>query len=206
MQSPITASTILTLIRLVLSPLLLPLLIVYLLPLNLPWLNAVLAVLFLLFSVTDFFDGYLARRYSQVTNLGRILDPIADKFLICSVVIALLAIGKIFFLWALILIGREIFVPSLRQLALEYQLDLPVSFLGKIKTLCQIGYLTLLILNPYHSLSQGNLLVWISDLSSAPVWTLAELVCAILAIGLTVISALQYYHSFVFQYAARKVR
>lgn len=203
MQSPITFSTILTLVRLIFSPLLLPVLIVYFLPLTIFWINGVLAILFLLFSLTDFFDGYLARRYAQVTSLGRILDPIADKFLTVSVIIALLAIGKMFFIWAFILIGREIFVLSLRQLALEYQFSIPVSLLGKTKTVFQIAYLFLLIGNPYHSLVQGNLAAWIQDLSNAPLWNLTELIFAILAIGLSVVSALNYYHSFVLQYVSR---
>lgn len=203
MQSPITFSTILTLVRLIFSPLLLPVLIVYFLPLTIFWINGVLAILFLLFSLTDFFDGYLARRYAQVTSLGRILDPIADKFLTVSVIIALLAIGKMFFIWAFILIGREIFVLSLRQLALEYQLAIPVSWWGKIKTVLQICYLTILILNPYHSLAQASFTAWVGDLHTAPIWMLVELLCAVLAVGLTLISALQYYHSFVFQYLSR---
>lgn len=203
MQSPITFSTVLTLVRLVLSPILFPVLIVYGLPFNSILINAFLAALFLLFSATDFLDGYLARRYSQVTTLGRILDPIADKFLTCSVIIALLAIGKIFFLWALILIGREIFVLSIRQLALEYQLSIPVSLMGKTKTVLQILYLTILILNPYHSLVQASMSAWVADLYLSPIWNLTELSFAALAIGLTVISAQQYYSSFVLQYLSR---
>jgi CDP-diacylglycerol--glycerol-3-phosphate 3-phosphatidyltransferase len=108
---------LLTLSRLILSPLLLPVLLVYLLPFNNIFINSFLGFLFFLFSITDFFDGYFARRYKQETQVGKLLDPIADKFLLYSTLIGLLAADKIFFYWVIIIIGREFFVMGLRQIA-----------------------------------------------------------------------------------------
>ena len=195
---------ILTLIRLVVSPVMLPVLVVYLLPLNIFWVNVVLAVLFTLFSVTDFFDGYLARRYAQVSSFGRFLDPIADKFLIFSTLVALLAVNKIFFVWVLLLIGREFFVLGLRQMALENNLSIHVSWFGKIKTLLQVVYLTVLILNPYHTLSRTGLSGFVKDMYNAPGWTILETILMAAAVSMTVISAERYYHVFVVQYAQQK--
>ena len=164
----------LTLVRLVLSPLMLPFLLVYLLPFNSTWLNIVLALLFCLFSVTDFLDGFLARRYGQVSSFGRFLDPIADKFLVFSTLVALLAVGKVYFVIVLIFVGREFFVLSLRQLALENKFSVHVSMLGKIKTVLQLAYITILILNPYHTLGNPGLSGWLHELYTAPVWFLLD--------------------------------
>src|ERR1700722_2587731 len=126
--------TILTLIRLILSPLVLPVLFVYLLPYNNIYINILLALLFIAFSLTDFLDGYLARKYSQETALGSVLDPIADKFLVYSTLLALAVVNKLFFFWVVLLIGREFFMMGLRQVALENNFSVKVSSLGKTKT------------------------------------------------------------------------
>ncbi len=142
----------LTLFRLIVSPLLLPILFVYILPKHSFWMNSILASIFVGLSITDFFDGYLARRFNQETVLGRILDPLADKFLVYSALIALLAAGKIYFYWVIILIGRELFVMGLRHMALEFGVQLHVSFLGKLKTAFQMVCITVIILNPYQQI------------------------------------------------------
>lgn len=183
--------TFLTLIRLVLSPLLLPLLFVYLLPLNLVWLNCLLALIFVLFALTDFLDGYLARRYKQETTLGRMLDPIADKFLVYCTLVALLAINKVYFYWVIIIVGREFFMMGLRHIALENNLVVHVSQWGKLKTVVQMAWLTLLIANPYQSLG----------FAGAPVWNGLELVLLVLTLSMTIFSAVQYYRTFMLAYS-----
>ena len=200
----VNVPNILTLIRLILSPIMLPVLLVYLLPLNVFWINSLLALLFALFSITDFFDGYLARRYAQVSSLGRFLDPIADKFLIFSTLVALLAVNKIYFVWVLILIGREFFVLGLRQMALEHNLSIHVSWFGKIKTMFQLLYLTVLILNPYHTLSRTGLSRFVQDIYHAPGWTSLEALLMVAAVSMAVFSAERYYSAFVVQYAQQK--
>jgi CDP-diacylglycerol--glycerol-3-phosphate 3-phosphatidyltransferase len=194
----------LTLVRLVVSPVVLPVLLVYLLPFNVSWLNYTLAGLFALFSITDFLDGYLARRYEQVSAFGRFLDPIADKFLVFSTLVSLLAINKIFFVWVLILIGREFFVLGLRQMALEHNLSIHVSWLGKIKTLFQDMYLVVLIANPFHTPSRFGLTRFMSDFYHAPNWTLLENFLMVCALAMAIISAVQYYNAFLEQFSQRK--
>jgi CDP-diacylglycerol--glycerol-3-phosphate 3-phosphatidyltransferase len=106
------------------------------------------ASIFSILALTDFFDGYWARRYTQVTAIGAALDPIADKFLIYSALVTLLTLQKIFFYWVIIFIGREFFVVSLRQLAGEKGLLVPVSYSAKIKTALQMGYILVALLHP----------------------------------------------------------
>jgi CDP-diacylglycerol--glycerol-3-phosphate 3-phosphatidyltransferase len=102
----------------------------------------------MLFNLTDFFDGYLARKYKQETKIGRLLDPIADKFLLFSVLIALVAASKIFFYWAIIFIARDFFMMGLRIVSLEHGISLSVSYLAKIKTALLTAYVTIVIINP----------------------------------------------------------
>lgn len=184
--------TLLTLSRLILSPLVLPVLLVYLLPLNVFWINVFLASLFLLFSLTDFFDGYLARKYDQETVLGKILDPVADKVLVYSTLVALLAINKIFFYWVIVLVGREFFVMGLRHIALQYSFDVSVSLLGKLKTVAQMVLITFLIVNPYQSIGLG--------FSGIEAWNGFELLLLITTLVLTLVSARQYYFAFMQKY------
>lgn len=150
----------LTIIRLVCSPLFLPLLIVYLLPYNLFWVNCIVAAFFCFFALTDFFDGYLARKFNQETAIGRVLDPIADKFLLYATLVALLAADKIFFYWVILFIGREFFMMGLRHIALENNFSVPVSMLGKVKTTCQMIMICVIILNPYQELGLAGSLGW----------------------------------------------
>jgi len=178
----------LTLTRLILSPLMLPVLLVFLLRYNFFWLNCVLAALFGLFSLTDFFDGYLARKLDQETIAGRILDPIADKFLTYSTLVALLAANKIFFYWVVLLIGREFFMMGLRTVALEHNFSIHVSLLGKLKTIVQMVCLTFIILNPYQS--QGFT-------GDAFTWNVVENLLIFFTLISSIYSAKQYYHDFI---------
>ena len=181
--------TWLTLIRLS-SPLILPFFLVYLEPFNIWWLNLILGLLFILFAATDFFDGYLARKYEQVTAIGKVLDPIADKFLLYATLIALLTVEKIYFYWVIILIGREIFMMGLRYIAAEYHLSVSVSWLAKLKTAVQMFFLFYLIINPYHYVG----------LRAAPGWNGLELALLGITIGLSLLTAHQYYNRFMQQF------
>jgi CDP-diacylglycerol--glycerol-3-phosphate 3-phosphatidyltransferase len=176
----------LTFIRLIGSPLVLPFFLVYLLPYNLTWLNTILAVLFFLFGLTDFFDGYLARKYHQVTPTGAMLDHVADKFLLYSTLIALVAAHKLYFFWAIIWIGREFFIMTLRQIALEHKFSISVSSYGKVKTVMQIACLTWVIINPAHA--RGF---------SAFYWNGTELLLLLLATALSLVSAHNYFSVFM---------
>jgi CDP-diacylglycerol--glycerol-3-phosphate 3-phosphatidyltransferase len=186
----ISLPTQLTLIRLVGSPCVLPFLFVYLLPINSFFLNTVITLLFLVFGVTDFFDGYLARKYDTQTSLGAILDPIADKFLLYSTLIALVAAHKLYFFWAILWIGREFFIMTLRQIALENKFSLVVSAWGKLKTVLQIACLAVVIANPYHA--AGFCATW---------WNRVELFLLIAATALSLLSAYSYFLSFCQQFS-----
>jgi len=185
--------TILTLIRLILSPIVLPILLVYLLPYNSAFINYPLASLFVLFGLTDFFDGYLARKLQQETRTGRVLDPIADKFLVYSTLIALLAVSKIYFFWVIILIGREFFVMGLRLFALEHRIAANVSVFGKLKTVLQMLYLTVAIANPYQSLG-------LYSNGSVHGWNLLEALLLALTLFTSLFSAWRYYQTFILEF------
>lgn len=185
---------LLTIFRLVCSPLFLPFIIVYLLPYNIFWLNCVIALFFCLFAATDFFDGYLARKLHQETTFGKVLDPIADKFLLYATLVALLAAHKIFFYWVIILIGREFFMMGLRYIALEQAILVPVSLLGKIKTALQMIMICVIIINPCQALG----------LTGAFAWNGVELGLILLTIAISLKSAKDYYNFFMFTFRKKE--
>jgi CDP-diacylglycerol--glycerol-3-phosphate 3-phosphatidyltransferase len=180
---------LLTFIRLIGSPIILPFFLVYLLPYNILWLNCSLSTLFVLFGLTDFFDGYLARRYHQVTSTGAMLDHVADKFLLYSTLIALVAAHKLYFFWAIMWIGREFFIMALRQIALENNFSITVSSYGKLKTVTQITCLAFVIINPYHA-----------HFFSSLYWNGTELLLLLLGTALSVGSAYNYFMLFIKQH------
>jgi CDP-diacylglycerol--glycerol-3-phosphate 3-phosphatidyltransferase len=105
--------------------------------------------LFLLAAVMDFFDGYLARRRQQVTRLGTLLDPAADKILISAAFISLVELDpRIVPAWmVVVIIAREFAVTSLRGFAAAENLVIPAGMSGKIKTIVQIVSIALLIIH-----------------------------------------------------------
>src|SRR5512143_55878 len=134
--------TVLTLSRIVLIPLFV--VSVY----QHPFLGA---LVFSIASVTDFLDGYLARRSGQVTKFGIILDPIADKFLVISALIVLVDMEKLAAWIAIIIVVREFLVTGLRVVALSKDIVIPAETGGKIKTTLQIAAILCLILESSFS-------------------------------------------------------
>jgi CDP-diacylglycerol---glycerol-3-phosphate 3-phosphatidyltransferase len=104
------------------------------------------AGLFLAAALTDLLDGYLARRRRQVTTLGRLLDPIADKLLICSALVSLVQVGIAPAWMVVIIIGREFAVSGLRSIAAHEGFSIDVSTLGKGKMVTQVAAVVGLIL------------------------------------------------------------
>jgi len=102
--------------------------------------NITACVLFTLAAITDAFDGFLARRYGQTSQLGAFLDPVADKLMVCAALVVLLGLGRIDAVVALIIIGREIAVSALREWMAQVgaSRSVAVSSLGKIKTVAQM--------------------------------------------------------------------
>ena len=102
------------------------------------------SLLFVLASATDFFDGYIAREWNQMTMLGAILDPLADKMLTLAAFLGLMMIGEAS-AWAIyIIIVRELFITGIRTVAVSEGLEVKASWAGKVKTVAQmiaIGFL-----------------------------------------------------------------
>lgn len=124
------------------------------------------AFIFIIASITDFLDGYLARRSGEVTKFGIILDPIADKFLVISALIVLVEMERLQAWIAIIIIVREFLVTGLRVVALSKDIIIPAETGGKIKTTLQITAIICLILMKsivnIHLYDIGIILIWIA--------------------------------------------
>ncbi len=107
------------------------------------------ALIFVLAALTDLFDGFIARKYKQVTNMGKFLDPLADKLLVSSVLIMLVMLGWVEAWIAVIIIGRETTVTGLRAIASDMGEVIAADKYGKLKTIFQLLALCPLIL--HHS-------------------------------------------------------
>ncbi len=122
------------------------------------WLDYFTALLFVIASITDFFDGYIARSWNQITKLGAILDPLADKMLILGALLGLMYIDRAS-PWAIfIILVREFFVTGLRVIMASENKSVKASIFGKIKTVTQMFAIGFLMMNwPY-----GSTLLWIA--------------------------------------------
>jgi CDP-diacylglycerol--glycerol-3-phosphate 3-phosphatidyltransferase len=122
------------------------------------------ALLFSAAAITDYLDGFLARKRGQVTTLGKVMDPVADKLLVSSAFIMLASLGWLPAWMACIIIGRELAVTGLRNIIAEKGEDLSASNLGKYKTGFQIAaVIPLMIHYPFLGLKVqiiGNLFLW----------------------------------------------
>lgn len=105
------------------------------------------ALIFSLAAITDFFDGYIARRSKQVTKLGILLDPIADKLLVISALIVLVDMALVPAWIAIVIVAREFLVTGLRVVALTKDLVIPAETGGKIKVGAQIASIIILLLD-----------------------------------------------------------
>lgn len=112
--------------------------------------NQIIAVfIFSIAAITDRLDGYIARKHKLVSNLGKLLDPLADKLLVAAVLISLVEMDKLDALIAIVIISREFAVTGLRQVALLEGVVIPASNLGKWKTGFQIAAIILLLINNF---------------------------------------------------------
>lgn len=136
-----TLPLVLTLARFILSPILMPILILGYLPAASCVGHVLVTALFLALAFTDFLDGHLARRLGKESLWGALLDPVADKLLVTATAVSLVAIGLVPAWWAIGVIGRDFFVMSLRELALSAGFRVKVAWSGKLKTALQMGYL-----------------------------------------------------------------
>ena len=138
-------SNILTLLRIAVIPI-----IVICIYMKEPYFGWIAFFLFCLASITDYFDGYIARLRNEITNFGTFLDPIADKLLVAAVILILTSKGVIKD-WdtvpALIILLREITVSGLREYLAGIKVSIPVSRIAKLKTFLQLSALAVLILS-----------------------------------------------------------
>lgn len=130
-------------------------------------------ILFILAAVTDYLDGYLARRMSTQTSLGRLLDPIADKVLVGAVLLTLAGIGslgKLALIPAVLILCRELVVTGLREFMAEHGTTLHVTQLAKWKTMVQLVALAILILG-----DAGPPAIPVQEIGIAGLWLAALL-------------------------------
>ena len=113
------------------------------------WSGAIPAAVFILASMTDWVDGYLARSRNEVTNFGKFMDPIADKLLVMSAFVLLVGDGRMTSVSCIIILAREFIISGFRLIASDRGMVLAAGKLGKIKTTLQIIAIVLLLLNNF---------------------------------------------------------
>lgn len=150
---------------------------------GLAW-NIVALVIFIFASATDGVDGYIARKYNQVTTLGKFLDPLADKLLVTAAILIFVQNGIINAVAATIIIAREFIVTSLRIVAIDAGQVIAARLSGKIKTVVQIVVIALLLFMPivitektFYGIVLTDILVWVM-------------------VAVTVLSGIEYFKNF----------
>jgi cardiolipin synthase (CMP-forming) len=149
------------------------------------WARWTALVLFIAAAVSDFFDGYLARKWQQQSSLGRMLDPIADKVLVAAVLLVLAADRTVegAHIWAaIIILSREVLVSGLREFLAELRVSVPVTQVAKWKTTVQMVAIGFLIAGP----AGDKVVAHVSDLGLAGLW---------LAAGLTLYTGYDYFRA-----------
>lgn len=170
-----TIPTILTWTRIVAIPLIIG---VYYLPgMSAATQNLIATVMFVLFAVTDWLDGFLARKLNQTSAFGAFLDPVADKFLVCASLLILVHMNRVHVLVALIIIGREIAISSLREWMAQIgaSKSVAVHMVGKLKTTVQMVAIPFLLYDGMlpgglDSRLWGEVLIWVAAILT--VWSM----------------------------------
>jgi cardiolipin synthase (CMP-forming) len=161
-----TLPTLVTWARIVAIPLIVG---VFYLPLDAPTRNLIATVMFVFFALTDWADGYLARRLNQTSAFGAFLDPVADKFLVCASLLVLVDLDRADVFVALLIIGREIAISALREWMAQIGAarSVAVHMLGKVKTTVQMVAIPFLLYDGalfgvIDTRIWGTALIWIS--------------------------------------------
>ena len=131
--------------------------------------------IFIIASLTDFLDGYIARKYNLVSNFGKFMDPLADKLLVCSAMIALVGMDRLSSLVAIIIIAREFIISGFRLVASDNGVVIAASYWGKFKTNFQMFMIIMLII----------------DLGTKTA-VMIENILIVIAVALTIISLIDY--------------
>lgn len=147
-----------------------------------PWLttrqaNIVSMWIFIVAAVTDWFDGYLARKWNQTSAFGAFLDPVADKLMVAAALIVLVELGRTDAIVALIIIGREITISALREWMAQIgqSKNVAVSMLGKVKTVAQLVAIPFLLYDGklfevVDCRLTGRVLIWVAAVLT--VWSM----------------------------------
>jgi len=140
--------------------------------------NLAATLMFVVFALTDWLDGYLARKLNQTSSFGAFLDPVADKFLVCACVLVLVHLQRTDVFVALIIIGREIAISALREWMAQIgaSKSVAVHMIGKLKTFAQMVAIPFLlfdgkILGVVDTHACGMVLIWIA--AGLTVWSMA---------------------------------
>jgi CDP-diacylglycerol--glycerol-3-phosphate 3-phosphatidyltransferase len=171
----LTVPTILTWMRIVAIPLLVG---VFYLPLPQETRNLTAGVMFIVFALTDWLDGFLARKLHQTSAFGAFLDPVADKILICASILVLVHLGRADVFVGLIIVGREIAISALREWMAQIgaSRSVAVHMLGKVKTAVQMVAIPFLLydgtlLGMVDTRLWGTVLIWLAAVLT--VWSMA---------------------------------
>jgi len=131
--------------------------------------NMIATALFIVVALTDWADGYLARKLNMTSSFGAFLDPVADKFLVCASLLILVQLGRVGALVALVIIGREIAISALREWMAHIgaSRSVAVHMLGKVKTVVQMVAIPFLLFDgllfgTIDTRRWGNALIWIA--------------------------------------------
>ena len=131
--------------------------------------NVISMWIFIAAAITDWLDGWLARRWNQTTSFGAFLDPVADKLMVAAALIVLTEFGRIYALVALIIIGREITISALREWMAQIgrSKSVAVNMAGKIKTVAQLVAIPFLLFDDvlfglFHTRPVGHVLIWVA--------------------------------------------
>lgn len=126
-------------------------------------INWCAAAIFAIAAITDWFDGYLARRWQQTSDFGAFLDPVADKLMVAVALILLVAIGRTYAIFAMIIIGREITISALREWMAQMgkRNSVAVASIGKFKTTAQMAAILLLLI--YDIPQLGINFIWLGN-------------------------------------------
>lgn len=151
------------------------------------WSNVIATIIFILVAGTDFLDGYIARKYNMITDLGKILDPIADKILVTASMIALVDLDRLAFWIVVLMLARDFAMEALRNVASSKGVIIAAGIWGKIKTALQmvaIGMLT------YHY-------SWFDEKSFELNWHIIGTVIMYVALVLSLYSAYVYFRDYI---------
>ncbi|MCD7808082.1 MAG: CDP-diacylglycerol--glycerol-3-phosphate 3-phosphatidyltransferase [Erysipelotrichaceae bacterium] len=133
-------------------------------------LDIILFIIFALSSLTDYLDGYLARKNDMITTFGKFVDPIADKLIVNCTILLLASSNRISILIPIIMISRDTIVDAIRMMASQRNVVLAASYLGKAKTMTQMIAICIILLNNVIFASFGipmdQIMIWIATLIS----------------------------------------